>query len=87
MPSLVGIKCHAEPHADIVTWLGVYKAATPAIMLGDDATVRLDLENEPQPDALLRIDEASGGQSRISEDDYIEGPSGLIVELASSSAS
>jgi Uma2 family endonuclease len=87
VPSPVGIKRHAEPHAAIVTWLGVYKAATPGAMLGDNATVRLDLDNEPQPDALLRIDEASGGQSRIGEDDYIEGPPELIVEIASTSAS
>jgi Uma2 family endonuclease len=87
VPSVVGIKRHAEPHAAIVTWLGVYMAATPGIMLGDNATVRLDLDNEPQPDALLRIDEASGGQSRIGEDDYIEGPPELIVEIATTSAS
>jgi Uma2 family endonuclease len=41
----------------------------------------------PQPDALLRIDEAKGGQSWISEDDYIEGAPELIVEIAASSAS
>jgi Uma2 family endonuclease len=87
VPSPVRIKRHAEPHADIVTWLGLYKAATPGIMLGDNATVRLDVNNEPQPDALLRIDEAFGGQSRISEDDSIEGPPELMVEIASSSAS
>jgi Uma2 family endonuclease len=47
--------------------------------------VRLDLDNEPQPDALLRIE--TGGQSRISEDDYIEGAPELIVEIAASTAS
>jgi Uma2 family endonuclease len=56
-------------------------------MLGDNTTVRLDAENEPQPDALLRIDEFCGGQSRISEDDYLEGAPELIVEIAASSAS
>ena len=56
-------------------------------MVYDNATVRLDWENEPQPDALLRLDEACGGQSRISEDDYVEGAPELIVEVASSSAS
>ncbi len=38
----------------------------------------------PQPDALLRLE--AGGKSRISEDDYIEGPPELIVEIAASSA-
>ena len=85
--SPVRIKQHGEPHGDIITWLGLYKVATPSLMLGDNPTVRLDLDNEPQPDALLRIDEAKGGQSRISEDDYIEGAPELIVEIAASSVS
>ncbi|MGD1861053.1 MAG: Uma2 family endonuclease [Leptolyngbyaceae cyanobacterium] len=85
--SPVCIKRHAEPHGDLITWLGVYKAATPGITLGDNATVRLDLDNEPQPDGLLRLEAACGGQSRISDDDYIEGAPELVVEIAASSAS
>jgi len=80
-------KHHGQPHSDMMTWLGVYRAATPGVEVADNTTVRLDLENEPQPDALLRIDEACGGQSRISEDDYFEGAPELIVEIAASSAS
>jgi Uma2 family endonuclease len=53
----------------------------------DNATDRLDLDNEPQPDAMLFIEPACGGQVRISEDDYIEGAPELIVEVTSSSAS
>ena len=78
---------HGQPHSDIMTWLGVYRAATPGIGLADNTTVRLDLDNEPQPDALLRIETDCGGQSRISADDYVEGAPELIVEIASSSAS
>jgi Uma2 family endonuclease len=85
--SPVRIKQHGEPHGDIITWLGLYKVATPGVMLGDNPTVRLDFDNEPQPDALLRIDETKGGQSRISADDYLEGAPELIVEIAASSAS
>ena len=54
--------------------------------VGDNTTIRLDLDNEPQPDGLLRIEEDAGGQSRISDDDYVEGPPELIVEVAHSSA-
>jgi Uma2 family endonuclease len=43
------------------------------------------VDNEPQPDALLRI--AQGGQSQISEADYVEGAPELIVEVAASSVS
>ena len=86
MPSPVHASTHGEPHAHIMTWLGVYAASTPGISVADNATVRLDLDNETQPDALLRIDEDCGGQSRISDDDYVEGPPELIVEVAHSSA-
>jgi len=85
MASPLRIKSHAEPHAHIITWLGVYIASQPGIGLADNATVRLDEENEPQPDVLLRIE--SGGQSRISADDYVEGAPELIVEIAASTAS
>lgn len=78
---------HGLPHSHIMTWLGVYSANTPGIELADNVTVRLDLDNAPQPDILLRIKSELGGQSRISEDDYIEGAPELIVEIAGSSAS
>jgi len=85
--SPVRVSKHGNPHSRIITWLGTYEASTPGTMTCDNTTVRLDAENEPQPDALLRIDQAWGGQSRISEDDYIEGAPELIVEIAASSAS
>jgi Uma2 family endonuclease len=87
VPAALRYRQHGKPHSNIMVWLGVYEAATPGVEAADNTTVRLDLENEPQPDALLRIDEACGGQSCISEDDYVEGAPELIVEIASSSAS
>jgi Uma2 family endonuclease len=78
---------HARPHGMIVTWLGDYCTATPGVDLLDNATVRLDADNEPQPDALLRIEPLVGGNSAIGEDDYVEGAPELIVEVAASSAS
>lgn len=76
---------HGRPHAAIIGWLAAYWAATPGVDLLDNTTVRLDADNEPQPDALLRI--AKGGQSTISVDDYVEGAPELIVEIAASSVS
>ncbi|MEN9217652.1 MAG: Uma2 family endonuclease [Gloeomargarita sp. DG_2_bins_126] len=76
---------HSSPHGDIMGWLWNYKVATPGVALYDNPTVRLDGDNEPQPDAVLRL--ANGGQSSISPDDYIEGAPELIVEIAASSAS
>ncbi|ALF54925.1 hypothetical protein ACX27_22230 [Nostoc piscinale CENA21] len=79
------IKSYGEPHAYIIAWLGVYKAATPGVGCANNTTVLLDSDNEPQPDALLRVEQ--GGQSRITEEDYLEGAPELIVEIAASSAS
>ncbi|MBE9128221.1 MULTISPECIES: Uma2 family endonuclease [unclassified Coleofasciculus] len=78
---------HGKPHAQIIGWLLVYESETPGAYLADNTTVRLDADNEPQPDALLRIEPEVGGNSRITEDDYIEGAPELIVEIAASSAS
>jgi Uma2 family endonuclease len=87
MPSPVRFTAHARPHSQIVTWLGVYAAATPGVEVSDNATVRLDLDNEPQPDALLRLDERCGGRSRLSADDYLGGAPEFIAEITASSAS
>lgn len=86
MPPPTRFTQHSRPHAWIIGWLAAYMAATPGVDLGDNTTVRLDLENEVQPDALLRLETALGGRSRITEDDYLEGPPELVVEIAASSA-
>jgi Uma2 family endonuclease len=87
MPAALRYRSHGQPHGYIMAWLGLYCSATAGVELADNTTVRLDLDNEPQPDALLRIDSDLGGQSCVSDDDYIEGAPELIVEIASSSAS
>ncbi len=85
MASPVRAKKHGKPHANIMGWLGTYEAATPGVETLDNTTVRLDADNEPQPDAILRIEQR--GRSTISKDDYVEGAPELIVEIAGSSAS
>lgn len=75
---------HGKPHSRVMGWLAVYQALTPGLDSSVEATVRLDLENEPQPDAVLFIE--AGGQVCISEDGYIEGAPELAVEIAASSA-
>ncbi|MGB5969868.1 MAG: Uma2 family endonuclease [Spirulinaceae cyanobacterium] len=87
MASPVRITVHGRPHAMIMALLGTYWAATPGVDLGDNPTVRLDADNEPQPDALLRREEAKGGNSSIDEDGYVVGGPELIVEIAASSSS
>jgi Uma2 family endonuclease len=76
---------HSQPHAHMMGWLATYSAATPGVEFYDNLTVRLDEENEPQPDAVLRLE--AGGQSWISDDGYLEGSPELVIEIAASSAS
>jgi Uma2 family endonuclease len=87
MPSPVRHTRHGRPHLLVGNWLGHYWAATPGVDAGDNSTLRLDLENEPQPDVFLMILPEHGGQARIGADDYVEGAPELIVEVAASSAS
>lgn len=86
MPSPVSQEEHSGPHFKLITWLGVYAASTPGVEGGDNGTLRLDLDNEPQPDAFLRILPECGGQSR-NDGKYVGGAPELIAEVAASSAS
>jgi Uma2 family endonuclease len=87
MPSPVRMYRHGTPQAHLITWIGTYRAATPGTELGDNTTARLDLDNEPQPNAMLLIVPDCGGQAKISDDDYVEGAPELVAEIASSSVS
>ena len=71
----------------MMTWLGTDYAATPGVDMGDNATIRLDANNESQPDGLLRLEPEVSGTSYISADGYVEGTPELIVEVATSSDS
>ena len=84
MGSPVRADIHGKPHGYIMTWIGVYCAATPGVDSLDNATVHLDPDNEVQPDALLRID--ADGTSLLNDKGYVEGAPELIVEIAGTSA-
>ena len=87
IPSPVRVRSHGKPHGQIMSWIGTYSAATPGVDFADNTTLRLDPDNEPQPDAMLWVDAAAGGHANVSDDDYLEGSPELIVEVAASSAS
>jgi Uma2 family endonuclease len=75
---------HAEPHSDMIGLLWTYKMAASGVVLGNEPTVRLDWDNEPQPDIVLfRL----GGNARIDEDGYISGAPELVVEISASTTS
>lgn len=87
MPSPARHREHGKPHFHSIGWLCLYSASTPGVEGSDNATLRLDFENEPQPDALLFLPPECGGAVRVGEDGYLEGTPELILEVSASSAS
>jgi Uma2 family endonuclease len=76
---------HGTAHSGIMLWLATYAAHTPKVRSADNTSVRLDMANVLQPDALLRFD--PGGQSKVDADGYVNGGPELIAEVALTSAS
>ena len=75
---------HAKPHAQVLTWLGTHQTLVAGLEVGIEPTVRLDDDNEPQPDAVLfRLN----GNAQVDIDGYITGAPELIVEIAASTVS
>ena len=85
VPSPVRYTQHGQPDFTIAGLLATYQLATPGTGGATNTTLRLDLDNEPQPDVLLRIER--GGTSRVDADGYLEGAPELAVEVTASSAS
>ena len=69
----------AEPSAWLVFWLSTYAAHTRGVRAAAHASVRLGTQTMVQPHALARIETC--GASRLSTDDYVEGPPELIAEI------
>ena len=78
---------HGKPQSALHAVFATYAAFTPGVHSVDNTTVRLDENNEPQPDAALFIEADAGGQSRVDADGYIEGAPELVAEIAASTAS
>jgi hypothetical protein len=83
MPSPTRFCRHGRPHLHLTTWLGYYESGTPGVEAGDNSRMRLD----SQPDAVLLIDPAYGGQAHISADDSIEDAPEFVAEVTASSVS
>jgi Uma2 family endonuclease len=87
MPSPVRQRYHRRQHAHLNFWLCAYEGNTLGVEVGDNSTVRLDLDNMPQPDCLLFVQPEHGGRVRIGTKGDIEGAPDLVGEVASSSSS
>lgn len=78
---------HGNRHALLTAWTVAYSIATPGTSPFSESTLRLDEDNEPEPDDGLRLLPQVGGRSREEEDGYLRGPVELVAEVALSSAS
>jgi len=78
---------HANFQSILITWGTTYAIHCPGTQSLDNGSLRLDLENVPQPDFMLRIAGASTATSKAIADEYVEGPPELVAEVAVSSAS
>jgi Uma2 family endonuclease len=76
---------HSDYDDEIGFALGLYRRATPGVQVLHNATTILGEDSEPQPDLGLRILPEYAGQSKDSDDDYVEGPPELLTEIAYSS--
>jgi Uma2 family endonuclease len=75
---------HGRPQAIATTWLGTYEVQRANVETGVTSTVRLDPDNNVQPDAFLRY---LVGNSEETEDQYLAGAPELVCEVTASSAS
>jgi Uma2 family endonuclease len=73
---------HGTNHLPLGTLFFTYEGNTPGVESGDNTTILLGEEGEPQPDLFLRILPEYGGQSRTTADDYVAGAPELIAEIA-----
>lgn len=87
MPSPVNLTQHGEPHGMLMAWIGAYILETPGVRVGDNTSLKLDMDTEPQPDALLFVDPESGGQVVIDDNGYPLRAPEFVAEVAASSVS
>lgn len=76
---------HGIHHLPLGTLFYMYEGHTPGVESGDNTTLQLDDDSEPQPDLSLRILPEYGGQSTTTDDDYVAGAPELLAEIAHSS--
>lgn len=86
MAAAVKFAGHAHEHNHLNAWLAIYSSETGGVVAGDNSSLRLDLDNMPQPDCLLMRLPEFGGQADI-VDGYIEGAPEWVGEVSSSTVS
>jgi Uma2 family endonuclease len=78
---------HGKGQQIVSQWLGEYVEATAGTETVLNNTQILGPESEPEPDACLFMLPEYGGQVSVDENDYLNGPPELIVEVSWSTES
>lgn len=78
---------HSKAQQLVVRWLDEYAEATPGTDALANNTQILGPDSEPEPDACLFILPEYGGQVFVDDDQYLNGPPELIVEVSSATES
>lgn len=82
---------HGTSHPYLTTAFLLYAGNTSGVEVGDNTTILLGEDGEPQPDLYLRILPDYGGQSKTTIDEengkeeFVDGAPELIAEIAHSS--
>ncbi len=76
---------HGRTDPALISAMFMYCGRTPGVEVCSNTTVKLGHRSEPQPDTFLRVLPEYGGQSRTTEDDYVQGAPELVAEVAHSS--
>lgn len=76
---------HGNHDSAISMWLRLYRAGTPGTRSAANATLVLGPGTELQPDGMLLVEPARGGQT-ARKGKFVSGPPELIAEISNSSA-
>lgn len=75
---------HGKQVSQVSLWLGTYAADHDELEVYSDSTLRIDEQQEFQPDVALCVE---SGTSRLDSEGYLVGAPELVVEVAASSVS
>jgi Uma2 family endonuclease len=83
MPSPINFERHGEYQGFVIAWFGAYAASHPEVRFSGPASIILDRDNEPEPDAVMV--RRRGGTAQVDPRGYLVGAPELAVEIAASS--
>ncbi len=75
---------HGQPHAILAFWATSYIASTSGIEISVASTVKMDADNDPEPDLSLFRTKSFGGRVILDPEGYLVGAPELAAEVSAS---